>query len=134
MGKAEIIDVNFRETRKQKSERIKTKVANKFYNFKYRVKQKARMAIEHPQETIATVAVMSVVYRFGRMIFRDIKPNSTDKLLKKREVEIYDPRTGVYLPLRHKMTDAQKLEYSDRRSKGESAKSALMAMHLLKRR
>lgn len=129
---AKIIDVDFTE-RQKKSGRIRTEMANRWYNFKYRARRLGRDIIEHPSESLTTIAVLSAGYSLTRKIVRDVKPSSTDKIFKRQQYEQYDNQLNTWWPLKHKMSVNEKLEFESRRKNGESVAEALRNMKLLKR-
>ena len=87
----------------------------------------------HPEEAIIIISALGAVYGFGRKIYRDVKPSSTDKILKRQETMIYDPNCKVWWPIKHKMSTSQKLEFEHRRKfNGETVSEALRHMKLLK--
>lgn len=90
--------------------------------------------VEHPQESLAAIAVLTAGYSLGRRVIRDIKPTTTDKLMKRQEYSQYDNQLNVWWDLKHKMTNTEKVEFEARRRNGESVSDALRAMNLLKRR
>ena len=82
---AKIIDVDFTEKRRRKVNRIRTEMANRWYNFKYRAKKLGVTVITHPQESITVLTVGSLGYSLIRKVVRDIKPTSTDKIFKRQQ-------------------------------------------------
>lgn len=131
---AKIIDVDFTEKRRRKVNRIRTEMANRWYNFKYRAKKLGVTIITHPQESITVLTVGSVGYSLVRKIVRDIKPTSTDKIFKRQQNELYDPQLKVWWPLKRKLSVNDKLEFESRRKNGESVAEALRNMKLMKNR
>lgn len=131
---AKIIDVDFTEKRRRKVNRIRTEMANRWYNFKYRAKKLGVTVITHPQESITVLTVGSLGYSLVRKVVRDIKPTSTDKIFKRQQNEIYDPQLKVWWPLRRKLSVNDKLEFESRRKNGESVAEALRNMKLMKNR
>lgn len=130
---ARIIDVDFTE-RQNKSNRIKTIMANKWCNFKYRAKKVALIVVEHPQESLTAIAVVSAGYSLTRKIVRDVKPTTTDKMFRRQQHEQYDNQLNTWWPLKHKMSVNEKLEFEARRKNGESVAEALRNMKLMKKR
>ena len=131
---AKIIDVDFTEKRRRKANRIRTEMANRWYNFKYRAKKLGVTIVTHPQESITVLTVGSLGYSLIRKVVRDIKPTSTDKIFKRQQNEIYDPQLKVWWPLRRKLSVNDKLEFESRRKNGESVAEALRNMKLMKNR
>lgn len=131
---AKIIDVDFTEKRRRKVNRIKTEMANRWYNFKYRAKKLGVTIITHPQESITVLTVGSLGYSLVRKVVRDIKPTSTDKIFKRQQNELYDPQLKVWWPLKRKLSVNDKLEFESRRKNGESVAEALRNMKLMKNR
>lgn len=131
---AKIIDVDFTEKRRRKVNRIRTEMANRWYNFKYRAKKLGVTVITHPQESITVLTVGSLGYSLIRKVVRDIKPTSTDKIFKRQQNELYDPQLKVWWPLRRKLSVNDKLEFESRRKNGESVAEALRNMKLMKNR
>lgn len=131
---AKIIDVDFTEKRRRRSNRIRTEMANRWYNFKYRAKKLGVTIITHPQESITVLTVGSLGYSLVRKVVRDIKPTSTDKIFKRQQNEIYDPQLKVWWPLKRKLSVNDKLEFESRRKNGESVAEALRNMNLMKNR
>ena len=132
-NEAKIIDVDFTEKRRRESNRIKTEIANRWYNFKYRAKKLGVTIITHPQESLTAIAVGTAGYSFIRKVVRDIKPTSTDKIFKRQQNELYDPQLKVWWPLKRKLSVNEKLEFESRRKSGESVAEALRNMKLLKK-
>lgn len=131
---AKIIDVDFTEKRRRKVNRIRTEMANRWYNFKYRAKKLGVIIITHPQESITVLTVGSLGYSLVRKVVRDIKPTSTDKIFKRQQNELYDPQLKVWWPLKRKLSVNDKLEFESRRKNGESVAEALRNMKLMKNR
>lgn len=131
---AKIIDVDFTEKRRRKVNRIRTEMANRWYNFKYRAKKLGVTIITHPQESITVLTVGSLGYSLVRKVVRDIKPTSTDKIFKRQQNELYDPQLKVWWPLKRKLSVNDKLEFESRRKNGESVAEALRNMKLMKNR
>lgn len=129
---AKIIDVDFTEKRRRKVNRIRTEMANRWYNFKYRAKKLGVTIITHPQESITVLTVGSLGYSLVRKVVRDIKPTSTDKIFKRQQNELYDPQLKVWWPLKRKLSVNDKLEFESRRKNGESVAEALRNMKLMK--
>lgn len=130
--KTKVIDVDFTE-KSREVKRIKTEIANKWHNFKYRAKNLGCDIIAHPQESLAIIAVLSAGYSLGRKVLRDVKPTSTDKIFKRQQYEQYDNQLNIWWPLKHKMSTAEKLEFEAKRKDGKSVAEALREMNLLKK-
>ena len=129
---AKIIDVDFKEKNRIRSKRIRTKIANKTYNIKVKCKRGLEYIVNHPQECMIVITVASMTYSLGRKVIRDVKPTTNDKMLKRQEYSQYDPSRHVWYELRHKMSNAEKVEFDTRRKNGESVREALEAMRLIK--
>lgn len=130
MAAAKIIDVDFREV---KAKRIKTNIANKIYNAKYRARKAFKWCITHPVEVGLITTASAGVWKFGRMVVRDIKPTTQDRLMKRQRFAQYDNQLNIWWDLKHEMTNAEKIEFESRRRSGESVAEALRNMNIMKK-
>lgn len=107
---------------KSKAQKAKEWAATKLH-------QGADWVRDHKEEavTLATCAVAG-----GKMLYGMHRRHQQSAELKWHERHVYDPSTGIYLPIRKPLKGRDAVKFTEMRKAGYSATEALRAMGLLK--
>ena len=119
--------VNFNDFKEQiNKEQLKRKVKTFAKEAKEKAGMVANYCVEHPVEALSIVSAASV----GLNRFYKYKQTKAED--RRREVDFYDNRLGTHAIARRPLTMKEALEVERRYKNGESYKSILWDMRLMK--
>lgn len=78
---------------------------------------------------VAIPIVAKIAYDVVKGVSRNSQLNREQRL---KDNYIWDPRLGMYFECKHKLTTNQRLEFANRRDRGESVGNILRSMKVLK--
>lgn len=122
-NKTVVIDISdWKEAAKTKAQKAREWTADKLH-------QGADWVRYHREEAIliATAATAG-----AKMLYQWHKHNQKSEELRFHETHVYDPSTGMYLPIRKPLKGRDAIKFSEMRKCGYSATDALKQMNLLK--
>lgn len=110
-----------------KKEALKRKVWKCLNKVKEDGKELIKWGMDHPAEAIAILGITAGTVKKVSNAVETVAEN------RRREMDIYDPHTGMHHKLKQPLTARQKVEFEQRTRRGEGYASVLSDMNVLRR-
>lgn len=117
---------------KETAEDFKMKIRSAKYVIQTKVQDAVEWIKDHPTESVMlATAGTAALSEVRKCVNRAHQMSDMRKEQELRDRYIYDRSSGMYLKTRKNLTQAERTEYSIRRSRGESAVDILRSLRLL---
>jgi len=94
-------------------------------------KQKAKQFWDENKQWAGPALVAGATY-LGKATLSALKQSSVDKEINYKDHHVYDPRSGCYVEVKHKLSTREQVELDALRNGGMSVTAALDEMGLLR--